>query len=279
MNVIRTKLELASWREQKKEEFGMVPTMGNLHQGHLSLIENALSDYNACLVSIFVNPLQFGENEDFEKYPKTLEADLEKLAALESAEKEITIFAPLNADEIYPENNLTHIEVKGFGNILCDKYRPGHFIGVTTVVYQLFNLVKPTKAFFGQKDFQQFCLINKMTQDLGLGVKLQMCPIVRDDSGLALSSRNQYLSEKDKVEALKLSEVLKKAVSRVQQGSSEEGIAYLNEVMLEDSRFQYLEILDAANLRPPNEESKKLVVAGAFFMGDTRLIDNFLVSL
>jgi pantoate--beta-alanine ligase len=278
MLLITKKEEFIDWRRKQTTSLTLVPTMGNLHKGHLSLVEKALESSKLCVVSIFVNPLQFGEGEDFDKYPKTLQEDVLKLEDIRlNSDQEIVIFAPSGPSEIFPNENKTFIEVKGLDNTLCGQHRPGHFLGVTTVVYQLFNLIKPQKAIFGQKDFQQFCIINKMTKDLGLPIEIISGEIIRSVSGLALSSRNQYLSEKDKEEALVLHQSLLLCKKAFQDKGLEAALSLLNTIKNNDHRFQYLELLDAETLTAAEEKSNKLVVAGALIMGDTRLIDNCLI--
>lgn len=259
------------------DSLGLVPTMGNLHQGHLNLVEKALSENDKVIVTIFVNPKQFGPNEDFEKYPRTLEQDMEKLKSLSSSEN-IVLFCPQDPKEVFPKDYSTEIEVKGLDNVLCGKNRPGHFKGVCTVVYRLFLLTKPTIAYFGQKDFQQFKIIQKMTEDLLIPLKLEMIPIVREESGLALSSRNQYLSKEERSEALKLYSTLQ-AIKERANGDLHKAVLQAKEIQELDRRFQYLEILDADLLTPATVDSRKVVVAGAFVLGDTRLIDNVILKL
>ncbi len=278
MKIIKEKKELIDWRSENLDSPSLVPTMGNLHDGHLSLVGKALEVAQTCVVSIFVNPLQFAEGEDYEKYPKTFESDIAKLQKIEDASgKSIVVYAPQDPKQIYPNENKTFIEVKGLDDFLCGKFRPGHFTGVTTVVYHLFNLIRPKISFFGQKDYQQLCIISKMTRDLGLPVEIGMGETIRSDKGLALSSRNQYLSDSHKSDALTLSKTLKQAVEVYRKSGLAAAQEFIENVKEEDRRFQYLKILDALSLKSPSSESKKLVVAGAFILGDTRLIDNFLI--
>lgn len=258
-------------------KLGLVPTMGNLHQGHLNLVSQALDENERVIVTIFVNPKQFGPNEDFEKYPRTLEEDMEKLKSLKDSDR-IILYSPQNPREVFPENYSTDIEVLGLDQALCGLNRPGHFKGVCTVVYRLFLLTKPDHAYFGQKDFQQFKIIEKMTQDLLIPVNLTMVPIAREKSGLALSSRNQYLSEKQKEEALILNKSLNK-IRDCAQDSLTEAVNLCREIKASDPRFQYLELLDTEDLRAPKSSTLKVVVAGAFVLGDTRLIDNVILDL
>lgn len=279
MKLFNNTNDFLNFRKKLTENgIGLVPTMGNLHQGHLNLVKEALKENERVIVTIFVNPKQFGPNEDFEKYPRTLENDVAKLGTLEKADG-IIVFAPSETKEIFPDGYSTDIEVKGLDDVLCGRNRPGHFKGVTTVVYRLFALTKPSKAYFGQKDFQQFKIIQRMTRDLSLPIELMMVPIARESSGLALSSRNQYLSPPQMEESLTLNQTLKKLAKTVLSKSVHEGISQASEILTFDSRFQYLSILDSENLREPNENTQEVVVAGAFLLGDTRLIDNILISL
>lgn len=270
--------EFLSFRnEMKFSSLGLVPTMGNLHQGHLNLVKSALEDNEKVIVTIFVNPKQFGPNEDFDKYPRTLEQDMEKLKSLKNSER-IILLCPEEPKQIFPESYSTEIEVQGLDETLCGKNRPGHFKGVCTVVYRLFLLTKPTKAYFGQKDYQQFKIIKKMRDDLLIPIDLEMIPIAREDSGLALSSRNQYLSKEQRSDALLLNRSLNLIAETTHQNLTS-GIAKAQEILTQDSRFQYLEVLDSENLKLPTSESNKVVVAGAFLLGDTRLIDNVILKL
>jgi len=281
MKLIRKRNEFLQWRNTlSTESIGLVPTMGNLHDGHLSLANKALSENDAIIVTIFVNPKQFGPNEDFDQYPRTLEDDLEKLRALEGS-KRITVFNPESNDEIYPENFQTTISVNGLDQVLCGKFRSGHFDGVTTVVYQLFALTQATQAYFGQKDFQQFKIIERMSHDLLLPIKLNMCPIIREEDGLALSSRNQYLSSDQRIEAITLNQSLNSIKEEYQAHGSEAALKVRDQILKTDDRFQYLEILETqtlSNVIPQELDGfGKVVVAGAFILGDTRIIDNLLV--
>lgn len=279
MKLVTTKKELDKIIEEEHAglHIGLVPTMGNLHLGHLSLAEASLAQTDKTIVTIFVNPKQFGENEDFGKYPRTLERDLKLLKKLEGSEN-ITVFAPQNEKEIYPDQFNTTIEVKGLDHALCGLHRPGHFKGVTTVVYQLFKITKADTAFFGQKDYQQFRIIEKMVEDLDLPIKLSMQPIIREASGLAMSSRNQYMSEEQKSEAALINKTLYD-LKEIFLKDRLKANAVREKILFEEPRWQYLEILDAHNLKDFSDKTTKVIVAGAFTMGDTRLIDNILFSL
>lgn len=281
IQLISTRQEWLSIRRQISGSLGLVPTMGNLHQGHLSLIERALQENDHILVTIFVNPKQFGPNEDFERYPRTLEKDIDLIKSLErKKDQKVFVFAPSSMTEVYPENFSSVIQVKGLTEKLCGLTRPGHFDGVTTVVYQLFQLAQAQQAYFGQKDFQQFKVIEKMVKDLALPVTVHCCPIVRDDQGLALSSRNQYLTNEQKEVALILSRHLRLIASSLKE---KKNTGPLIAEMLEKSdtqlTWEYLEILDAHNLEELNKSTETAVVLGALKVGSTRLIDNLLVPL
>ncbi|MCF8058729.1 MAG: pantoate--beta-alanine ligase [Bacteriovoracaceae bacterium] len=260
-----------------QNRLGLVPTMGNLHQGHLNLVTESLKENDKTLVTIFVNPKQFGPNEDFSKYPRTLEDDLSALKGLTNSEN-ILVFAPESTQEIYPPGFNTEISVHGLDQTMCGEHRPGHFQGVTTVVYQLFVTSKAHVAYFGQKDYQQFKIIEKMVKDLQLPISLKMVPIAREPSGLALSSRNQYLSNQQKNEAIILFNTLNELAKTYLKDPSES--ESLRQKYLMSSRsWQYLEIRDAETLRIPDKNTFKVVVAGAYFMGDTRLIDNVILKV
>ena len=254
---------LKSWRASlQSDTLGFVPTMGNLHQGHLSLVKKSLQDNAQTMVSIFVNPRQFGAHEDFDQYPRTLEKDLEALKSL-SPGRPLTVFAP---KKFYPKNFATTIKVDNdLTQKLCGQSRPQHFAGVTTVVYLLFSLVRPSKAYFGQKDYQQFKVVEKMTEDLRLPVLLEMMPIIRDNRGLALSSRNQYLTSEQYEQALVLSKTLNEIASDPKSLRPQHG-------------WDYLEVLDAMNLQPISPDTKKILIAGAIKIGDVRLIDNIIIN-
>ncbi|GAE89106.1 pantoate-beta-alanine ligase [Acetivibrio straminisolvens JCM 21531] len=206
MRVIETISDLkAIVRTQKSmgRTIGFVPTMGYLHEGHLSLVNMSLQNNDYTIMSIFVNPTQFGPNEDFDRYPRDMERDL-KLA--ESAGVDV-VFAP-SVKEMYPDGYNTYVNVEGITEVLCGKSRPGHFRGVTTIVAKLFNIVEPHRAYFGQKDAQQVAVIKKMVRDLNMNIEIITCPIVREEDGLAMSSRNVYLSPEERKSALILSKSL-----------------------------------------------------------------------
>jgi pantoate--beta-alanine ligase len=255
---------------------GLVPTMGALHEGHLSLVRTAKAHCDAVVVSIFVNPLQFGPSEDLAKYPRTFERDCELLRK----EDVDFIFAP-SVEEMYPEKAVTYVTVEGLSEKLCGKSRPGHFRGVTTVVAKLFHLVEPDLAFFGQKDAAQAAIIRRMVQDLNFPVEIIVCPIVRDADGLAMSSRNAYLNPEQRKSALVLYRALQKVRSRFDQG--ERSAARLieagkNALAQEPGvRPDYFEIVDPETLDAVAEIKSTALVAVAAFVGTTRLIDNIVL--
>ena len=258
---------------------GLVPTMGNLHKGHVSLIEKSIADNDVTIITIFVNPKQFGPNEDFDKYPRTLDEDLAKIssvALLISPKKEIVVFAPRFDEEIYPEGFSTNISVGPMTQKFEGAIRPTHFDGVTTVVYKLFSITKPQIAYFGQKDVQQCLIIKKMVKDLDLPINIHILPIVRNSEGLALSSRNQYLSETERTEALVLPHTLQKIEKLIK--TKQDYKSFIEEA-LKDNKWDYLEVLDSSNLETPTDKSEELVIVAAYRLGTTRLLDNILVSM
>ncbi|OUR98597.1 pantoate--beta-alanine ligase [Halobacteriovorax marinus] len=264
------------------DSIGLVPTMGNLHDGHLSLIKKSISENQYTIVTIFVNPLQFGPNEDFDKYPRTLTADVEKIKSLKIEGKEIIVLAPSSVNEIFPKNFKTTISVKDLTNTLCGASRPDHFDGVTTIVYRLFALAKASKSYFGQKDYQQVLVIRRMVEDLLIPTEVIALPINREESGLARSSRNQFLSESGRVEALELSGTILKISRLLKEKSFQEAGIEINdilEVVLRDQRWDYLEVLDAENLEAVNINTQQVVIAGALKIEETRLIDNHLTKI
>jgi pantoate--beta-alanine ligase len=256
---------------------GFVPTMGALHDGHLSLVRAAKAACDAVAVSIFVNPLQFGPSEDLAKYPRSFERD----CGLLEKESVDLVFAP-PIEEMYPKQAVTFVTVEGLSEKLCGRSRPGHFRGVTTVVAKLFNIIKPDTAFFGQKDAAQAAIIRRMVHDLNFPVEIVVCPIVRDADGLAMSSRNAYLSADQRKSALALYRSLVEVEQRAKQG--ERTAAKLIEiglhVLAQESgvRADYLEIVDPDTLEPVEEIESSTLVAVAGFVGTTRLIDNIVLG-
>lgn len=253
---------------------GFVPTMGALHQGHLSLIKRAQQGNNVVICSIFVNPTQFNDPADLEKYPRPIAEDIKKL---EAAGCDI-LFSPA-VNEMYADNEQWHLNIGELEHLLEGEFRPGHYQGVTQVVYKLFNIVKPDRAYFGQKDYQQFMVINKMVELMHLPVKLVMCPIEREADGLAMSSRNIHLSSADRQHALILSKTLKWVKGHFDknnvaqlQAEAEKQISAETGVQLE-----YFVIADGDNLHPANQNTHNFVALIAARVGNTRLIDNMIL--
>ena len=258
---------------------GLVPTMGNLHDGHLSLVSASLAENDFTIVTIFVNPKQFGPNEDFEKYPRTLEQDIQKLETLGS---EVIVLAPESTSQMYPKDYCTKISVEGLTNKLCAVDRPTHFDGVTTIVYRLFALAKAQKSYFGQKDYQQVLIIKRMVEDLMIETEVVMLPIHRENSGLARSSRNQYLSSEEAQKALVLSKTIFSIEALLREFTYTDALIQINSILestLKDSNWNYLEILDSTNLDEVSLNTSEVIIAGAYKLGATRLIDNTLVKI
>lgn len=268
----------AACREVRRsgKRLGLVPTMGALHAGHLSLVRAARASCDMVAATIFVNPLQFGPNEDLARYPRSWEKDV---AALQ-AEKVDLLFAP-SPEEMYPAGAATYVIVEGLSEKLDGKSRPGHFRGVTTVVAKLFEIVRPEVGFFGQKDAAQVAVIRNMVNDLNMDIRIQVCPIVREHDGLAMSSRNAYLDPKQRKQALILHRALMRIQFEVDRGESlsspliETGKGVIAEEP--EVRLDYLEIVDPDTLDPVPNISKGALVAVAAYIGTTRLIDNIVV--
>lgn len=286
MKTLHTLAEMRAWRNTQPpgSRIGFIPTMGALHAGHLSLMRLAREKCDARVVSIFVNPLQFGPQEDFAKYPRPFEKD----AALCGDEKIDVLFAP-EAHEFYDEDFSTFVEETKVSSPLCGALRPGHFRGVTTVVLKLFNLVQPHFAYFGQKDAQQCAVIERMVRDLNLNLEIIRGETLRETDGLALSSRNAYLTAEERVLARRIYEALclvKDGILRARADASTpqsviseltaRAVAHLGP----EFRVQYLEVVDAQTLRPTNTltvDPGKILIAAAAYLGKTRLIDNVLI--
>ena len=258
------------------KRIGFVPTMGALHDGHLSLVRSARKLSDAVVVSIFVNPLQFGPSEDFSKYPRTLESDSKKL----EAERVDLLFAP-TTEEMYPKGALTSVYVEGLSERLDGRSRPGHFQGVTTVVAKLFEIVRPDRAYFGQKDAAQVAVLRKMVHDLNMDVEVMVCPIVRESDGLAMSSRNVYLTPAQRKQALVLHRALLRVQTMADRGDKsaaslrEHGIQVIAEEPA--AKLDYFEIVDPNTLEPVQDISHGALVAVAAWVGSTRLIDNVVL--
>jgi pantoate--beta-alanine ligase len=282
---MQTVSNILSLRELRREwqltgkRIAFVPTMGNLHAGHLSLVTEAKANSDIVVVSIFVNPLQFGAEEDLDNYPRTLAEDSEQLKALGVD----VLFTPTVAD-IYPRGleQQTFVEVPGISYMICGASRPGHFRGVATIVSKLFNMVQPNIAFFGEKDYQQLQVIKAMVTDLSMNVEVVGVPTMRHDDGLAMSSRNGYLTEAERATAPTIAHVLTHIKAQIESGNRQfkqlisEGNAVLKEAGFKPD---YIEIREAFTLQAASFEDKELVILGAAFLGKTRLIDNLQVSL
>ncbi|MCI0353899.1 MAG: pantoate--beta-alanine ligase [Acidobacteria bacterium] len=278
MRILPTVPEMrAASREAKSRgRLGLVPTMGALHEGHLSLVRAARAQCQTVAVSIFVNPTQFGPNEDLAKYPRSFERDRELL----EREGVDLLFAP-STEEMYPAGAATWVTVEGLSQKLCGRSRPTHFRGVTTVVSKLFHIVEPDVAFFGQKDAAQCTIVRKMARDLYLAVGIVIGPIVREADGLAMSSRNAYLSADQRRSATVLYRALSRVAELVEKGErrSAKLIDAAQRIFLEeaDVRVDYVEIVDNDTLEPVEDVSRGVLVAVAAYFGSTRLIDNLLL--
>ncbi len=260
------------WR-QAGETVGFVPTMGYLHDGHLALVKRAREENDRVVVSIFVNPTQFGPNEDYERYPRDLERDMRLLEPY----KVDAVFHP-SVEEMYPEGYKTYVEVVDITERLCGASRPGHFRGVTTVCIKLFNIVNPHRAYFGKKDFQQLVVIKNMVRDLNMDLEIVPVPIVREPDGLAMSSRNTYLNQEERKAATCLYRALKEAVRLYEEG--ERDAAKIREAarkVIEAeplAKIDYVEVVDPETFKPVERVEKGTLVALAVFVGPARLIDN-----
>jgi pantoate--beta-alanine ligase len=261
---------------REKKTIGFVPTMGALHEGHLSLVRRSKGENDVTVVSIFVNPIQFGPKEDFRQYPRDREGDLSKLSTLNVD----TVFIP-EGDEMYPEGFSAFINMGHIGEILCGVSRPGHFNGVATVVAKLFNIVMPDKAYFGQKDFQQTMVIKKLVKELNFDIDIIVCPTVRESDGLAMSSRNSYLSQEERKAATILYRALKHGEKLIGMSMND-----LSQVKKEiesvikselGAKIEYVEIVDPQSLEEIKKIKKPAVICLAVKIGKTRLIDNLIV--
>ena len=280
MQILKTVAELRSWsREIHKQSgtVGLVPTMGALHEGHLSLVQASKESCTATAVSIFVNPTQFGPNEDFAKYPRTFEADCDLLRD----QKVDIVFAP-SPDEIYRPGAVSFVEVEGLSDRLDGTSRPGHFRGVATVVAKLLIAAEPHQAFFGQKDAAQVAVIRRMVSDLLIPVEVVVCPIVREPDGLAMSSRNRYLNSAERTQALILSKALAAIQAELAQGMSH--VEHLRSTALKtfatepEVRVDYIAAVDWSTLIPVQNVVPGTLIAVAAWVGNTRLIDNFIAE-
>jgi pantoate--beta-alanine ligase len=269
--------EQVSAARKKGEKIGLVPTMGAFHQGHISLIERAVKDCDFVVVTIFVNPTQFGPGEDFEKYPRSFDTDLEICRKTGVH----LVFVP-TAEQMYASENLTWVNVEKLTKPLCGRFRAGHFRGVTTVCAKLFNIVQADIAFFGQKDAQQAIVVKRMVADLNMPLKIVLCPTVRDADGLALSSRNQYLTEQQRKDATLIYKSLQKCEEMIKTGVSDtqEIITKMRDILNQapSIKIEYVSIVDAKTLQSLDRITGKILAAVAARIGSARLIDNILVD-
>ncbi|MFW6134110.1 MAG: pantoate--beta-alanine ligase [Elusimicrobiota bacterium] len=281
MKFFKEPARVQKWAENiRKEEktIGFVPTMGALHIGHESLIKKAVKKNDSVVVSLFVNPTQFGPDEDYSSYPRKFEKDKHMC---EKCGVDV-LFKP-GLDDMYEKNHSTAVKVKDLTNTMCGKSRPGHFRGVTTVVAKLFNIVKPHRAYFGQKDYQQYRVIQRMTRDLNFDLELVMCPIVREKDGLAVSSRNKYLDKEQRAQAVFLYKALIKGRKLIEQGvdSVEKINRKIKSVIKENIKqgeIDYAGVYDSVSLKPAEKIDRDVVLACAVKIGKARLIDNILVK-
>jgi pantoate--beta-alanine ligase len=282
VTVIDNTADLSAARAKEVLPVGFVPTMGNLHAGHVSLLEEALEEFKVVYFSIFVNPKQFGPNEDFNRYPRTLADDVALIAAsaVKFPEAKIVIYAPKDPKEVFPEGEGHTVSVEHLSKILEGELRPGHFDGVTTVVHRLFELTRPAKAYFGLKDYQQYLVIRRMVKDLALPIVIQGMPIVREPEGLALSSRNQYLTPDQRREALLISRTLREVVTLIdgKRANLPRAKERIREA-LADKKWNYLLLRDAETLSEDLSGSARVTLLAVYQLGTTRLLDNMQTEL
>jgi len=290
MEIIDNKRDLINLVDNFKRDnlsIGFVPTMGYLHFGHKSLISNAIKENDKTIVSIFVNPLQFGKDEDLDKYPRDFEADCELLNSIGVD----VLFSP-TPEEMYGETNLTTVYVNKLSKLLCGISRPVHFEGVTTIVTKLFNIVRPDRAYFGEKDFQQLTIIKKMVLDLDMQVEIRAVPTVREDSNLAMSSRNNYLSDSDKLRAVSISKAIFHAKNKILDDKNINRNQNINinlilnrvksDIELTGINIDYVNIVDfytLEDIETIKENHKKIVILVAVYLDNRRLIDNVIIDL
>jgi pantoate--beta-alanine ligase len=277
LKIFTTKKSLVEYLDQLRSNdktIGFVPTLGALHQGHISLLTQAQQYSDTTVCSIFVNPTQFNDPKDLEKYPRPITSDIEKL---EHAGCDI-LFNP-EVSEMYADNEQWHLDLGELEHLLEGKFRPGHYQGVTQVVFKLFDIVKPDMAFFGQKDYQQFLVIQRMVDLLHLSVKLVMCPILRETDGLAMSSRNIHLSADERQHALILSKTLDWLKQNFDQSKTSSLILECENMIKGEPgvQLEYFEIANGSNLHKADQETKQIVALVAAWVGNTRLIDNMII--
>jgi pantoate--beta-alanine ligase len=274
--------KIGDWRniytKVKAKKIGLVPTMGYLHQGHISLVEQAKREADLVVVSIFVNPLQFGANEDFSTYPRDLERD----AAMAKQAGVDYLFAP-DVNEMYPTPSKTHVTVKDITEMMCGRSRPGHFDGVATVVSKLFHIIQPDYAYFGQKDAQQIAVIQQMVCDLNSPVQIRRCPTLRENDGLAMSSRNVNLSAEEREQAVILYQTLQWAEKKIRQGVQDAGQLTLDMADKINSAplasTDYIDIRQYPSLNYQDKIEGRVILALAVKFGKTRLIDNMIIEI
>lgn len=280
MQILHTLGDFLAYRNSVNPtlKIGLVPTMGALHQGHISLVQRSISDNDITIASIFVNPTQFGPEEDFEEYPRQLEEDSKKLDSLGVN----AIFAP-QTSEIYPDSNFIQFRIQDLGDRLDARSRPGHMQGVLQIVNILFNVIRPDRAYFGMKDYQQFIIIRQMAKELHMPVEVVPCPIIREEDGLAMSSRNVYLNPEERKQALFLYQLLNRIRQELYRFSETVEIRVLVEEMLDYYplvKLDYFEVLDEERLTPVksinNRDNLRAFVAA--YLGETRLIDNMSLN-
>jgi pantoate--beta-alanine ligase len=269
--------QIQRWRKAD-DSIALVPTMGNLHPGHLKLVEVAMEMADRVVVSIFVNPMQFGEGEDFAAYPRTMEEDASSLISLGTD----LLFAPALSD-VYPasSDSQTRVEVPEISDIFCGTSRPGHFVGVATVVCKLFNMVQPDIAVFGEKDFQQLMVIRRMTEDLSFPIRIHGVPTVREEDGLARSSRNGYLTTGERARAPAIYRLLRQTADKVRAGDTNyERLETQAQKSLKAEGFtpDYFRVVRARDLAEPSRDDTELVILAAAYLGKARLIDNITLT-
>ena len=276
MKVVHTikdlQAELSALKVQGKK-VGLVPTMGALHAGHASLVKRSVSENGVTVVSVFVNPTQFNDKNDLEKYPRTLEADCSLLEECGAA----LVFAP-SVSEMYPEPDTRQFSYAPLDTVMEGAFRPGHFNGVCQIVSKLFDAVQPDRAYFGEKDFQQLAIIREMVRQLNYSLEIVGCPIVREEDGLAKSSRNTYLSCEERKAALCLSKAVKKGQELIRNGiTASEVLEPMCEIINSEplARIDYVSMVDALSMQPVDSVNADVLVAMAVYIGKTRLIDNF----
>lgn len=273
VNTIQKLQSLLQPLQQQGKKIGLVPTMGALHEGHASLVKKCVLENDVAVVSVFVNPTQFNDKKDLEKYPHTLDADCKLLESIGAA----YVFAP-EVSEIYPEPDTRHFSYPPLDTVMEGRFRPGHFNGVCQIVSKLFYIVKPDRAYFGEKDYQQLAIIRRMVADLKLGIEIVGCPIVREKDGLALSSRNQRLSAQDRKTALGISQTLFASKDFASTHTVAGTLKFVEESIGSKNglRLEYFEIVDGVSLQPVQNwnDSKSIVGCITVFCGEVRLIDN-----